>query len=162
MKTKKRFLTRWAPVLMFALFGALVFSSCDKSNDSTTNNTPYTISGDASGSQVVPAVSGTGTATITGTYDPTTRMMKYTTNWSNLTGVPTSGGFYTGAAGTAGTALGAPWEFDSTMTGTGNMSDSITLTTDQATQLTKGNIYYLLGTAANTGGEVRGQITATR
>ena len=162
MKTKKSFMKRGAVILSFALLGAVAISSCDKKKDTPANNGMYTISGNGSGSQMVPAVAGNGSSTMTGTYNPTTRVLNYTTNWSNLTGAPTSGGFYTGASGVNGTSFGSPWTFGSDATGTGNVSGTATLTTDQANQLTSGNMYYTMGTAANTGGEVRGQMTATR
>jgi hypothetical protein len=110
----------------------------------------------------VPAVSGTGTGTITGTYDPNTQLFTYTTNWNGLTGAPTSGGFYSGASGTTGTAVGTPWTFASGTTGTGTQSGTMTLTSAQAAQLTSGGWYYSYGTTAHPGGEVRGQITATQ
>ena len=82
-----------------AVIGAMVLSSCKKDNDESNNSKTYSISGNASGSQMVPSVSGNGSGTITGTYDPNTMVLSYTTNWNALTGAPTSGGFYTGASG---------------------------------------------------------------
>lgn len=121
----------------------------------------YTISGSASGTQMVPPVSGSGTAAISGTYNVNTGQLNYTTTWSNLTGAPTLGAFYTGATGVNGTIVGSAWTLGSGLTGTGSLSNTITLTSDQAAQLIAGNWYYVLGTSANATGEVRGQITAT-
>ena len=149
-------------VAAFVFVSAFVFTACDKDDDVDNNNGNYTISSNASGSQMVPAVSGNGTGSMTGSYDPNTRMLTYTTNWSNLSGAPTSGGFYNGASGTAGTAVGSPWTMGSGLTANGTYSGSMTLTEDQASQLTGGNWYYSLGTAANSGGEIRGQLSATR
>ena len=145
------------------VMSALVLASCkkDKNND-TTNNKPYTISGNASGSQMVPSVSGNGTATMTGTYDPNTRVLTYTTNWTGLSGAPTSGGFYSGASGSTGTLVGSSWTLGSGLSSTGMFSGTTTLTADQAAQLTSGNLYYTLGTSNHSTGEVRGQITATQ
>ncbi|RYD54164.1 MAG: CHRD domain-containing protein [Sphingobacteriales bacterium] len=137
------------------------FTSCDDDDDATLMDN-YTISGNAAGSQMVPAVTGTGTGTITGTYNPNNRVLTYNTTWSGLTGAPTGGGFYNGATGVSGTAVGTPWTFDATATGTGSRTGTMTLTEAQATQLTSGNWYYGYGTTANGGGEIRGQITATR
>jgi hypothetical protein len=135
-------------------------TGCTKDDNSMAGVT-YSLSGNASGSQMVPSVTGTGAATMNGTYDPNTRMMTYTTNWNGMTGAPTSGGFYTGASGSAGTAFGTPWTMGTGWTGTGTTSGSTTLTADQATQLMNGNMYYSMGTATNASGEVRGQMTAT-
>lgn len=148
------------------LFSAIVVSamllvSCKKDKNNNNNPSSYTISGNASGSQMVPSVSGNGTATIAGTYDPNTKVLTYTTNWTGLSGAPTSAGFYSGASGTNGTLVGSNWSLGSGLSSTGTFSGQTTLTADQATQLTSGNWYYVLNTAANANGEVRGQITAT-
>jgi hypothetical protein len=160
MKTQTSFITKLLIAGTFILFTIFAFSC--KKDKTTTNNQPYTLSGNASGSQMVPPVAGNGTGTFTGTYNPATGTMTYTTNWNNLTGAPTSGGFYTGASGKAGTAVGTPWTMGSNWTGTGTYSGTMQLTADQANQLTSGNWYYSMGTAANSGGEIRGQISATR
>jgi hypothetical protein len=68
------------------LMSALVLSSCKKDKNDTNNTNMYTISGNASGSQMVPSVTGNGTATMTGTYDPNTRVLTYTTSWNGLSG----------------------------------------------------------------------------
>ncbi|HSV10160.1 MAG TPA: CHRD domain-containing protein [Hanamia sp.] len=160
MKTTTSFISKSLIAVTFILFTVFVFSC--KKNKTTTDNTPYTLSGNASGSQVVPSVTGNGTGTFSGTYNPANQTMTYTTNWSNLTGAPTSGGFYTGASGAAGTAVGTPWTMGTDWTGTGTYSGTMQLTPEQANQLIAGNWYYSMGTAANSGGEIRGQISATR
>lgn len=151
----------WIVMSSLALVSFAGFSSCDKDNDDDENRN-YTISGNANGSQMVPTVNGTGTATMTGTYNPTNRTMTYTSAWTGLSGAPTSARFYTGTSGVSGTAAGAPWTMPVGMTGTGSYSGTMLLTTEQATQLTAGNYYYSYGTANNMNGEVRGQMTATR
>jgi hypothetical protein len=163
MKTRKsshRQLLFISSVLVFSIF---LVTAChkDKNNTTPTNKT-YTISGNASGSQVVPSVADSGTATISGTFSTQNNMLITTTNWSNLTGRATSGGFYQGASGVNGSLIGTAWALPlADSTGTGTFSDTMTLTADQATQLTTGNWYYILGTTANPNGEVRGQVTAT-
>jgi hypothetical protein len=142
-----------------ALTTVVAFSSCDKDDDD--NDNMYSLTGNASGSQVVPSVSGTGSANITGTYNSNTRALSYTSTWTGLSGAPTSAGFYTGAAGTSGIAAGSPWTLSTPGT-SGTYSSSMVLTEDQATQLRNGNWYYSYGTAAHSGGEVRGQMTVTQ
>jgi hypothetical protein len=136
--------------------------ACTKSN--YNNQTPaansYTISGSANGANMVPSVSGNGIGSINGTYDPNTHTLNYTTNWSGLSGKPTSGGFYNAAAGSNGPAIGTPWTFDSTSIANGKLTGQMNLTQDQAQQLTNGNWYYTIGTPTNTSGEIRGQLTA--
>lgn len=137
------------------------FVRCDDDDDDNATIKTYSISGDASGSQMVPAISGSGTATITGTYNSKTRELNYNSNWVGLSGAPTSGGFYTGAAGSSGVAVGTPWTIAAGATGTGNTTGTVTLTQEQASALLDGNWYYSYATSANPGGEVRGQITTT-
>jgi hypothetical protein len=122
----------------------------------------YTLSGNASGTQMVPSVTGNGTGTITGTYNPATRELSYTSNWKGLSGAPTSAGFYYGASGAAGTSVTPAWQLGTGLTGTGTYKGTTTLTADQEKQLLNGEWYYSLGTAGNTGGELRGQISAKR
>jgi len=162
MKTNGNFARQLLVTSSMFLFSVFVFTACHKDNDNKNNtNKTYTISGNGSGSQVVPAVADSGTATISGTYSSGTGQLITMTNWTNLTGGPTTGGFYIGASGTNGILVGDNWALGSGLTSTGSFADTLTLTVDQATQLTTGNWYFLLGTVANPNGEVRGQIVAT-
>jgi len=161
MKTKNNFLNRLLLITSFTLVCAFAFTACNKDDDDTNNNNMYSISGNASGTQMVPTVSGSGTATISGTYNASTNVLTYTTNWTGLTGGPTTAAFYSGATGVNGTIVGSNWTLGSGLTATGTFSNTITLTSDQETQLLNGNLYYVLGTTAHATGEVRGQITAT-
>jgi hypothetical protein len=147
-------------VMACTVIVVMTFTSCSKDDDAVPQTT-YTISGNASGSQMVPSVAGNGGATISGTYNPATGVMNYTTNWNGMSGAPTSAGFYGGASGTNGTAIGSPWTMGTGWTGTGSTTGTMTLNSEQSSQMLNGNMYYTMGTAANTGGELRGQMTAT-
>jgi hypothetical protein len=57
---------------------------------------------------------------------------------------------------------GSAWTYADGTTGTGTASGTMTLTSAQEEQLLAGNWYYGYNTAANTTGEVRGQVTATQ
>ncbi len=167
MKTGKSLTKKILTGIVSALFLSFVVVSCDKDDDDNTpqvDNTPYAISGNADARQVGVGAdtSATGTGTITGNYNPANGQFIYTTNWSGLTGAPIAGGIYNGAVGTVGTAVDTSWAFDSTFTATGSISDTITLSSDQATQLVAGSWYYLFKTEENPNGEIRGQISATR
>src|SRR5690348_3769723 len=87
------------------ILGIISFSSCHKDN---TNNTPttitYKLSGNATGDQEVPAVSTTGTGTLTGTLDNNTNALHYSVSWTNLSGAATAAHFHGPAA--AGTNSG--------------------------------------------------------
>jgi hypothetical protein len=143
---------------VFTLIGLLSVTACHK-DEAKPAATTYTISGSANGSQVVPANAATGTATITGVYTPSTGMLTFTVNWTGLTGAPASGGFFAGASGVTGTAMGTAWNFGTAPAATGSISGQMTLTSDQAAALTSGGWYYSIGTTSYPGGEVRGQIT---
>jgi hypothetical protein len=148
-------------ITMVVIACSAVIFSCDDDEDTPIVENTYTISGTASGSQVVPAVAGSGTGTITGTYDQETRELTYTNTWSGLTGAPTTGGFYYGATGVNGTMVGSPWTYDVSTTESGSASGTMTLTEAQEDQLLAGDWYYGYSTVANVDGEVRGQITTT-
>lgn|SRR5688572_2057078 len=154
---------RWRKILMLmtVLTLGIIAFSCDDDDDSA-NKKNYTISGNASGSQMVPAVTGTGTGTIAGTYNPNNRILDYTNTWSGLSGPPTGGGFYNGTSGTNGVSIGSPWTFDATATTTGSHTGSIKLTPAQEEQLLDGDWYYVYNTAVNSTGEIRGQMSATQ
>lgn len=159
MKTKN--LHPSAPgVLVIAIMLALF--SCSKNETLPNNSNLFMISGQANGSQVVPTVNSTGAATITGDYNPTSRLLKFTTTWSGLSGIPTVSGFYSGAAGINGTPAGMPWSLNEGSGASGSYNSSVYLTPEQANELTSGNWYYAFSTASNPDGEVRGQITAIR
>lgn len=144
------------------LFAVATLTSCTKEDDTSSVGLTYSLSGNASGSQMVPAVTTNSTGTFTGSYNPSTREMVYTTAWANMSGAPVNGGFYTGAAGTAGAIIGSGWTLGTGLTQNGSISGSTTLNAEQEQALMSGNWYYTMGTAANLTGEMRGQITATR
>lgn len=161
MKTKYelKLSTVLAGLAMLLCFCSIM--SCDDDND-TDDRKPYTFSGDADGSQVVPGVTGAGEASMKGTYSPETGLMTYDSEWRGLTGAPTTGGFYNGASGSTGTIMGTPWVFGDSLTTNGTTKGSMTIIAEQAEELKSGNWYYVYGTAANPNGEVRGQITAKK
>jgi hypothetical protein len=161
MKTKISLWKKLPVVLMSVLCSAVIIAGCDKDNDDDDNmNRTYSISGNASGDQMVPAVTGAGTGTINGTYNASTRQLNYTSNWNGLTGAPVAGSFYYGASGVSGTTVSTPWIIANDATATGSTTGTITLTPEEAAQLLAGNWYYAYSTTANPTGEIRGQITA--
>jgi len=145
----------------FALVTTLLFSSCAKEDAGLSVSLSYSLSGNASGGQAVPASSNSnGSGTMTGTYSSSTKVMSYTTTWAGLTGTPLTGGLYAGTVGEIGTSI-TVWSLGSGLTASGNFSTSTTLTADQEIQLLAGKCYYIMGTTANASGEIRGQVTAT-
>jgi len=148
-----------ALMLGSAFAGTLLFASCDK-NDDNPSNGMYTISGNGSGSQVVPAFTGTGTGTISGTYNKDSNLFSYNVGWTGITDTASTVGFYTGDSGTEGNFVQNVGV--TTQGTTGSSAGILTLTDTQETDLLNGKWYYTIATTANTVGEVRGQITAAQ
>ena len=105
------------------------------------------------GSQVVPPVPGAGTGSVELTYDTATKSLAWKVTFSGLTGPATAAHFHGPAepGKNAGVAVPIP--------GTASpMEGSATLTDAQAADLTGGKWYVNVHTAANKGGEIRGQV----
>jgi hypothetical protein len=105
-------------------------------------------------SEVPPNTSaGTGTADID--YDKATKKLTWKLTYSGLTGPATAGHFHGPAepGKNAGVAVAIPNAATSPAEG------SATLTDAQAADLEAGKYYVNVHTAANPGGEIRGQVT---
>ena len=143
-----------------AFAGAMFITSCDKNDDNKPANSTYTISGSGTGAQVVPAFTGTGTGTLSGTYNKETNRLDYNVGWTGLTDTASTVGFFTGASGSEG--VSAQSLSVSTQGTTGTSVGFLTLTDAQETDLLAGKWYYSVGTLANSNGEVRGQVTTAQ
>jgi len=148
-----------ALIVVVAVVCMNIFSSCLKDKDKTTKN--YTITGNADGSQVVPATLSGASGTITGTYNSETRVLTFTSTWSGLSAIPTSAGFYRGPVGTAGIATGATWNLGSGAGNSGSYTATVTLSSIEGVELINGGLSYSYITPGFPNGEIRGQITAT-
>ena len=105
-------------------------------------------------SEVPPNTSaGTGTADVD--YDAATKKLTWKLTYSGLSGPATAAHFHgPGEAGkNAGVAVAIPNATSSPAEG------SATLTDAQAADLTSGKFFINVHTAANPGGEIRGQVT---
>lgn len=157
MKTIGLFKKAFLAVTILA--SALLFTSCEKDNVDDDDDT-FTVSGNASGSQEVPSVATTGSATLTGTYNSDNNQLDYTINWSGLSGAATVAHFHGPAA--AGVSAGPLVDIIITVNGvSGTATASTTLTPDVESYLLTGTLYYNIHTAAHVDGEIRGQVTAT-
>jgi hypothetical protein len=104
----------------------------------------------------VPPVTGAGTGSATVTVDPATKAAKWSVTYSGLSGPAAAAHIHCGAAAgaNAGVAvpLGATPNLASPIQGTGTMTDA------QMADLQAGKCYVNIHTAANKGGEIRGQL----
>ena len=142
-----------------ALVVSTLFVSCDK-NDDVIDDNNYTVSGNASGSQVSPSNNSTATGTISGTYNRNTNQLQYTVSWSNLS---TAAGlvqvYGPAASGVNGTLM---FSLAITTPGmSGSSTGTVTLSDAQETALLANNTYYTVSSTTYPAGEIRGQITAT-
>ena len=104
--------------------------------------------------QVPPNTSAaTGTADID--YDPASKKLSWKVTYSGLSGPATAAHFHgpAEAGKNGGVAVAIPNATSSPVEG------SATLTDAQAADLTSGKYYVNIHTAANPGGEIRGQVT---
>jgi len=141
------------------LASAILITSCEKDSVDDDDDM-FTVSGNASGSQEVPAVATAGTATLTGTYNSDNNRLDYTINWSGISGAVTVAHFHGPAA--AGVSASPVVDIIVTVNGvSGTASGSTTLTSEVESYLLAGTLYYNIHTAAHIDGEIRGQVTAT-
>lgn len=106
--------------------------------------------------QEAPPVDSKGTGTAEFTLDPATKMLTWTVTYTGLSGPATAAHIHGPAApgANAGVAINlAPNGAQSPIKG------SATLTDAQIADLSSGKDYVNVHTAANKGGEIRGQIT---
>ena len=143
MKTRN-FVSRGliATVLSLSALGAMAASNA------------VAFSAKLSGTSEVPANTSTGSGALEASLDTQSNVLNWTVTYTGLTGAVKAGHFHGPAAAgaNAGVALGFTGGVESPIKGTA------TLTAAQAADLLAGKWYVNLHTAANPGGEVRGQV----
>lgn len=146
---------------LFLVSAVTALPSCDKkNNDHDETEDRFTLSGAASGAQEVPAVSTSGTGTVTGTYHAEHKTLDYTVTWSNLSDTPTMMHFHgPAAAGTNAPVMLPITDFIQAPSGTKSGTASLTPAQDSA--LLEGKMYYNVHTPLHGGGEIRAQVAVT-
>lgn len=124
------------------------------SNAQTTPPVASVLTARLVGISEVPPVTSTGSGMLEATVNKQTMVMSYTVSYAGLTGAATAGHFHGPAALGVNAAVALPFK--------GSLASPIkgeaTLTATQLAQLMAGNWYVNLHTAANPGGEIRGQV----
>ena len=103
----------------------------------------------------VPAKTSSGTGTVTATLDTATELFTYHIEFKDLTGPATAAHFHGPAAVGANARPQVPIKMDPIVS---PIDGTATLTADQAKDLLDGKWYFNVHTAANPGGEIRGQL----
>ena|ERR1700748_940497 len=107
------------------------------------------------GKSEVPATTSSGTGTADIDYDPASKKLTWKVTYSGLTGPATAGHFH----GPAEVGKNAGVAVPITNIASSPVEGSATLTDAQAADLEAGKYYVNVHTAANPGGEIRGQVT---
>ncbi len=102
----------------------------------------------------VPPTDSKGTGSVTATFDTASKKLSWKGNVSGLSGPATAAHFHSGEAGKNGAVVVPIAGADK-----GSFEGSATLNDAQAAELTAGKWYVNVHTAANKGGEIRGQVT---
>jgi hypothetical protein len=102
----------------------------------------------------VPPVDSKGSGTLAASYDPASKKLTYTVNYKDLTGPATAAHFHGPAD--AKTNAGVVVPVNGAVTSP--IKGEATLTDAQAKDLADGKWYFNVHTAANKGGEIRGQV----
>ena len=105
-------------------------------------------------SDEVPPNASKGTGSLTATYDTASKKLSWKGNVSGLSGPATAAHFHAGEPGKNGGVVVPITGADK-----GSFEGSATLTDAQANDMMAGKWYVNIHTAANKGGELRGQLT---
>ena len=102
----------------------------------------------------VPPVDSKGSGTLQASYDPASKKLTYTVNYKDLTGPATAAHFHgpADAKSNAGVVVPVNGAVTSPIKGEATLTDA------QAKDLADGKWYFNIHTAANKGGEIRGQV----
>src|SRR5215468_979307 len=110
---------------------------------------------DLKASAEVPAVDSKGSGALTASYDTASKKLTYTVNYKDLSGPATAAHFHgpADAKTNAGVVVPVAGAVTSPIKGEATLTDA------QAADLAAGKLYFNVHTAANKGGEIRGQVT---
>lgn len=157
----KKAINKKGPMAITAAFLLTIFFSPGCKKDEVVVDHDYTISGNANGAQEVPAAVNNATGTITGSYNDVTNIITYSITWTGLSGTANAAHFHGPAMAGVSASVVIPFTITNNAA-TGNLSGTATLTEPQEVDMLAGLWYYNVHTTAKPGGEIRGQVTATK
>lgn len=137
-------------IASFTLVAAAAITGCGTMNNASNM---VAFSTTLSGNNEVPAKTTAGTGTVDAVLNKDTNLLKWKVNYSGLSGPAKAAHFHGPAA--AGANAGVVLAWPSAESGS---ESSATLTAAQVADLMAGRWYANVHTAANPGGEVRGQM----
>jgi CHRD domain len=114
-----------------------------------------TYKADLKAASEVPPTDSKGSGSVTATFDTATKKLTYSATYKDLTGPATAAHFHGPAAAGVNAGVVVPVK-DMTAS---PLKGEATLTDEQVKQLQGGQMYFNVHTAANKGGEIRGQVT---
>ena len=110
---------------------------------------------DLKGANEVPPTQTTGSGSVDVTYDSASKKLSWKGTYAGLSGPATAAHFHSGEAGKNGGVAVPIFQGDAAKS---PFEGSATLTDAQAADLAAGKMYVNIHTAANKGGEIRGQV----
>ena len=113
-----------------------------------------TFSADLKSASEVPANTSTGSGTLTATYDTASKKLTFTVTYKDLSGPAAAAHFHGPADAKSNAGVVVPVK----EMAPGTLKGEATLTDAQAADLEAGKWYFNIHTAANKGGEIRGQV----
>lgn len=147
--------TGW--LVLMLVISVAGMQSCKKDKDEQE----YNLSGTASGAQEVPAVTTTGTGTLTGEYDGDDNKLEYKIEWQNLSGTVTQAHIHGPALPGVNGGVLIPLTIVTNGI-SGKLEGEVSLPDSVENFLLQGKLYYNLHTTLNPSGEIRGQVSATK
>ena len=132
-----------------------LMAACTSNAQTATPPPTSLVSARLIGTNEVPPVNSTGSGMLEATVNTQTMVLSYSVSYAGLSGAVTAAHFHGPAAMgvNAGVALAFRGSLASPIKG------ETTITAGELAQLMAGNWYVNLHTAANPGGEIRGQVT---
>lgn len=139
----------------FAVVAASAITGCGMMSRQSAQSNMVAFTTQLRGANEVPANTSQGSGSVDAVLNKDTNLLRWKVSYSGLSGPATAGHFHGPAAVGANAGVVVPW----TSSMNSPMEGSATLTPAQAADLMAGRWYANVHTAANPGGEVRGQMT---